>query len=247
MNKTLTKVALRYKALYIDINRKDIDMRSETSIPIMAFVAELKESGYCVSEELLHALNSVNGNALQEITECINEVLQTDLNWAPLVKAWDIPTGEKREAHLPTFIANVFGDLQQKVKGTTLPCGHFIPKDLFQLERYNGCPFCGTPFETADFVYKAQAGKLQELSLFTADDMQHLFDSLLTSAIPLDGTQKETLQQLLGIYPIPEDIDTQVQLINATLGGRGKRENKTRTREGNFTSCSSLKNDYLCP
>ena len=40
---------------------------------------------------------------------------------------------------------------------------------------------------------------------------------------------------------------TQVQLINATLGGRGKRENKTRTREGNFTSCSSLKNDYLCP
>ena len=42
-------------------------------------------------------------------------------------------------------------------------------------------------------------------------------------------------------------IVTQVQLINATLGGRGKRENKTRTREGNFTSCSSLKNDYLCP
>ena len=41
--------------------------------------------------------------------------------------------------------------------------------------------------------------------------------------------------------------DTQVQLINATLGGRGKRENKTRTRERNFTSCSSLKNDYLCP
>lgn len=170
MNKTLTKIALRYKALYIDINRKDIDMRSETSIPIMAFVAELKESGYCVSEELLHALNSVNDNALQEITDCINEVLQTDLNWAPL--------------------------------------------------------------ETTDFVYKAQAGKLQELSLFTADDMQHLFDSLLTSATPLYRTQRDTLQQLLGVYPIPEDIDVKMKetaiIVARALVEQGKDEQATR-------------------
>ncbi len=232
MNKTLTKVALRYKALYIDINRKDIDMRSETSIPIMAFIAELKELGYCVSEELLHALNLVNDNALQEITDCINEILQTDLNWAPLVKAWDIPTGEKRENHLLTFIANIFGDLQQKLKGTSLPCGHFIPKDLFQLERYNGCPFCGTPFETADFVYKGQASKLKELRLFTADDIQHLFDSLLTSATPLDGTQKDTLQQLLGVYPVPEDIGIKMKetaiIVARTLIELGKNEQASR-------------------
>lgn len=232
MNKTLTKVALRYKALYIDINRKDIDMRSETSIPIMAFIAELKELGYCVSEELLHALNLVNDNALQEITDCINEVLQTDLNWAPLVKAWNIPTGEKRENHLLTFIANIFGDLQQKLKGTSLPCGHFIPKDLFQLERYNGCPFCGTPFETADFVYKGQASKLKELRLFTADDIQHFFDSLLTSATPLDGTQRDTLQQLLGVYPIPENIDVKMKetaiIVARTLVEQGKDEQAAR-------------------
>lgn len=170
MNKTLTKVALRYKALYIDINRKDIDMRSETSIPIMAFIAELKELGYCVSEELLHALNLVNDNALQEITDCINEVLQTDLNWAP--------------------------------------------------------------FETADFVYKAQAGKLKELRLFTADDMQHLFNSLLTSATPLYRTQRDTLQQLLGVYPVPENIDVKMKetaiIVARTLVEQGKDEQAAR-------------------
>lgn len=43
----------------------------------------------------------------------------------------------------------------------------------------------------------------------------------------------------------PEKV--QVQLINATLGGRGKSQNKTQTREGNLPPCLSLKNDYLCP
>ena len=37
-----------------------------------------------------------------------------------------------------------------------------------------------------------------------------------------------------------------VQLINATLGDRGNRQNKTQTREWKNPSCSSLKNDCLC-
>ena len=49
-NKTLTNVALRYRAVFLDINRKDIDMKSETSAPVMAFVTRLKENGFCVSE-----------------------------------------------------------------------------------------------------------------------------------------------------------------------------------------------------
>ena len=36
-NKTLTNVALRYRAVFLDINRKDINMRSEASVPVMAF------------------------------------------------------------------------------------------------------------------------------------------------------------------------------------------------------------------
>ena len=59
-NKTLTKIALHYRAVFLDIRREDIDMQSEASMPAMAFLARLKENGFCVSEELLHALNAVS-------------------------------------------------------------------------------------------------------------------------------------------------------------------------------------------
>ena len=86
MNKTLTKVALRYHAVFLDINREDINKNSEATIPVMAFVARLKENGFSVSEELLHALNAVSADTLAEITECINDVMGVNLNWASLVK-----------------------------------------------------------------------------------------------------------------------------------------------------------------
>ena len=205
-NNTLTKVALRYRAVFLDINREDINMKSEASAPAMAFIARLKENGFCVSEELLHALNAVSPNRLAEITECINDVMGVKLNWAPLVKGWDVPTGETMADHLITLIANIFGK-EAGFKGTDLPCGHLIPEGTFPLERYNGCPFCGTPFETADFVYKGQASKLKELRLFTVEDMKHVFASLLASATPLDGTQKDSLEQLLREFPLPDDAN----------------------------------------
>ena len=46
-NKTLTRVALRYHAVFLDINRDKIHMMSEASVPVMAFVATLKEKGFC--------------------------------------------------------------------------------------------------------------------------------------------------------------------------------------------------------
>ena len=205
-NKTLTNVALRYRAAFLDIDREDINMSSEASAPVMAFVARLKENGFCVSEELLHALNGVPVDRLAEITECINDVMGVKLNWASLVKGWDVPTGETFADHLITWIANIFGK-EAGFKGTTLPCGHLIPEGTFPLERYNGCPFCGTPFETADFVYKGQGSKLKELRLFTVEDMKRVFESLLSSATPLDGTQKDSLVQLLRVFPLPDNVD----------------------------------------
>ena len=205
-NEFLTRVALRYRAVFLDINRKDINMASEASAPVLAFVARLKENGFCVSEELLHALNAVPAVRLAEITECINDVMGVNLNWASLVKGWDVPTGETLADHLITFIANIFGE-KAGFKGTTLPCGHLIPEGTFPIERYNGCPFCGTPFETADFVYKGQGSKLKELRLFTVDDMKHVFTSLLASATPLDATQKNSLELLLREFPLPEDAN----------------------------------------
>ena len=205
-NEILTRVALRYRAVFLDINREDINMRSEASVPVLAFTKRLKENGFCVSEELLHALNAVPADRLAEITECINDVMGVKLNWASLVKGWNVPTDETLADHLITFIANIFGK-EAGFKGTTLPCGHLIPEGTFPIERYNGCPFCGTPFETADFVYKGQGSKLKELRLFTISDMKHVFTSLLASSTPLDATQKDSLEQLLREFPMPEDAN----------------------------------------
>lgn len=205
-NNTLIKVALRYRAVFLNVQREEINMASEISQPVMAFVARLKENGFCVSEELLHALNAVPVNRLAEIVDGINEVMRIDLNWSPLVKGWNVPTGESIFDHIVTWVVNLFGD-HAAVKGTELPCGHFIPEGTFPLERYTGCPFCGTPFKTTNFVYKGQGSKLKELRLFTLKDMEHLFASLLASATPLDGTQKESLEQLLSLFSLPDDVE----------------------------------------
>ena len=229
-NKTLTNVALRYRAVFLDINREDINMRSEASAPVMAFTRRLKENGFCVSEELLHALNAVSADRLAEITRCINDVMGVNLNWAPLVKGWNVPTGESLADHLITWIANIFGK-EAGFKGTTLPCGHLIPEGTFPLERYNGCPYCGTPFETADFVYKGQGSKLKELRLFTIEDMQRVFQSLLSSNTPLDGTQKDSLAQLLQVFPLPENANITMKetamLVIKQLVEQGKADGAT--------------------
>ena len=60
---------------------------------------------------------------------------------------------------------------------------------------------------TTDFVYKGQGSKLRELRLFTLEDLKHVYDSLLTSATPLDGTQKNSLELLLREFNLPDDVD----------------------------------------
>ena len=226
-NTSLTKVALRYRAVFLDINREEIDMASEAAVPVLAFTARLKENGFCVSEELLHALNAVGADRLAEITACINDVMGVDLNWAPLVKGWDVPTGETLADHLITWIANIFGE-EAGFKGTRLPCGHLIPDGTFPLERYNGCPFCGKPFVTTDYVYKGQASKMKELRLFTRDDLWHVFETLLASATPLDGTQKDSLEQLLRVFALPEEAHITMKetamLVVRLLVEQGKGE-----------------------
>ena len=230
-NNTLTKVALRYRALFLDIKRENIAMKSEPTVPVLTFIARLKENGFCVSEELLHALNAVSASHLADITKCINEVMGVELNWAPLVKGWDVPTGETLADHLVTLVANIFGE-GAGFRGTTLPCGHLIPNGTFPLERYNGCPFCGQQFETANFVYKGQGSKLKELRLFTLDDMKHVFETLLASSTPLDATQQDSLKQLLQEFPLPEDANITMKetamLVVKFLVEQGKDEEASK-------------------
>ena len=229
----LQKVALRYRAIFLPVERDGLVGPYEPTVPVMAFVKRLKENGYCLNEELLHALAQAPANTLGEITQMINEALGVDLNWMPLVKGWDTPTGETRMDHLITFLANLFGGEEAGFKGTTLPCGHFIPEGTFPLERYNGCPYCGTLFRTANFVYHGQGSKLKELRLFTMEDMQEVFHGLLTSPTPLDATQLNSLKLLLQTFEVPEGIEipmkeTVMVVIRETENGKLKTENGKR-------------------
>ena len=224
-NQKLTRFALRYHALYLDIDREEIDMSSEVTVPVLAFTARLKENGFTLSEELVRALNSAKTDVLVSITDTINDVMGCNLNWAPLVKGWDVPTGESYFDHLITLFVNVC-DLKEKVSGTTLPCGHYIPEGTFPMERYNGCPFCGTPFEKGDLVYKGQGSKLKELRLFTEEDIKRVYTTLLISATPLDATQRETLETLLSVYDLPDGVSINMKetlmLVVKTLVANGR-------------------------
>ena len=219
----LQKVALRYRAIFLPVEHDGLTGPYEPTVPLMAFAERLKENGYSVSEELLHALAKVPAKTLGEITQLINETFGIDLNWMPLVKGWDVPTGETRMDHLITFLANLFGGEEAGFKGATLPCGHFIPEGTFPLERYNGCPYCGTPFRTANFVYHGQASKLKELRLFTLDDMEQVFRNLLASPTPLDATQLDSLKLLLGEFEVPEDVEIGMKETVMVVIENGKR------------------------
>lgn len=206
-DKELLRIALRYRAIYLDIDPKEIDLEAKPTPAVLAFVARLRENGFSVNEDLLHALCMVSATELADITAVIDDVMGVKLNWATLVKGWNVPTGETRADHLITFFANLIGGAKAGLEGCTLPCGCFIPEGTFPLERYTGCPFCGTPFTTANFVYKGQASKLKELRLFTEEDLKQVYQSLLASPTPLDATQKDSFEKLIDIYGLPDNVE----------------------------------------
>lgn len=206
-DKKLLRIALRHRAIYLDIDPKEIDLETKPTPAVLAFVARLRENGFSVNEDLLHALCMVSATELADITAVIDDVMGVKLNWATLVKGWNVPTGETRADHLITFFANLIGGAKAGLEGCTLPCGCFIPEGTFPLERYTGCPFCGTPFTTANFVYKGQASKLKELRLFTEEDLKQVYQSLLASPTPLDATQKDSFEKLIDIYGLPDNVE----------------------------------------
>lgn len=133
--------------------------------------------------------------------EQLRKVMGVDKNWMPLVKGWNVPTGETIADHIITWLSNIFGG-----KGTTLACGHRIPDGTFPLERYNGCPFCGTPFELDKKVHYGQGSRLKVLELWREKELQAYMNDLLSSKTPLDATQLDSLIILLSAMPIPGDI-----------------------------------------
>lgn len=215
MKSELLKVSLRKNAIVIPskwIINNDKNINETTSV-LLANCAKL---GYTFSEELLNKVNCISPIAKLELFAILKGVSGVNKNWTPLVKQWNVPTGESVRDHVITWFANIF----QSTKGTNLPCGHVIPANTFPLERYNGCPFCGTPFEFDKLEYTLGANKLKTLELWTEDDLKNLISPLLESPVALDATQIDNLKVLVAEYGIPSTIEikmkeTVVVLIDA--------------------------------
>lgn len=197
----LLKISLRQNALYIP---SEFITGTTTTItgPTSVLVANVAKLGFAFSEEALQAINAVHPTYKLEIQDTIKEVLGVNKNWTPLVKNWEIPTGESLYDHITTFFANVF----KTNKGTTLACGHIIPANTFPLERYNGCPYCGTPFEFDTAKQEGQGSKMKVLELWTEKELHAFYYSLLSSKTALDATQVDSLKGLLAYLPLPKEV-----------------------------------------
>lgn len=194
----LLRVALRQGAIFIpDANVSDakVALNPETA----ALIANLAQLGYGLEESLVQALNSTSDDFQKMLLETFRDVMGIGKNWTPLVKNWLIPTGESVLDHILTFFANVF-----QGPGTRLACGHIIPPGTFPLERYNGCPFCGTPFQVGEIEIIGQGSKMKILRLWTEKNAAQFFRDLLTSKTALDATQVDSLKILLQVLELPK-------------------------------------------
>lgn len=118
MKQNLLKVSIRQKAIYIpegNINGSNKSISETTSV----LVANASKLGFAFSEDLLHALNNVNPKSKLELLEALKKITGVNKNWTPLVKEWNIPTGETVLDHIITLFGNIF----QNKKGTKLECG----------------------------------------------------------------------------------------------------------------------------
>lgn len=224
--KELLKISLRQNAIFIptELIANDVKKISGTTLALAANVSKL---GFTFSESLLHALNNVNPNYKVEVLEVLKEILGTNKNWTPLVKEWNIPTGESVLDHMATLFANLF----KSSNGITLQCGHIIPNGTFPLERYNGCPFCGTPFEFGEIENFGQGSKQKVLELWSEKELNDFFVSLLTSKTALDATQVESLKTLIAYLPLSDvaiGMKETLMLVIDALIEQDQAENATQ-------------------
>lgn len=221
----LLKVALRQNALFVPDT-----MPSQKAIQpgTLELVAALRKHGFGLTEDLLHAINGTTNEYRQSVVKIIKEVLHVKLNWAPLIKNWEVPTGEGFIDHLITAFYNQYPHLiksddyfdylyEESYKKENhkepftpkherfLACGHYIPYGTFPLDRYNGCPFCGTPFELGEIEYQEQGSKLKILDLWREAEANTFFQNLLSSKTALDATQSDSLKLLLPYFSVASE------------------------------------------
>ena len=191
----LLKVSLRQQGIFIEETTSEYKALSEDTLYL---VANLAKMGYGLTPALLQALNMASPAVREDVLDTLKSVMGMDKNWTPLVKGWNVPTGESYGDHFITAFVNFFGG-----KGAVLPCLHIIPYNTFPLERYNGCPYCGRPFQYSDEIFTGQGSKLKVLEIWTMKDAEALLADLLTAKTALDATQVDSLKILLAHLPLP--------------------------------------------
>ncbi len=196
MNAELLHVSLRQSAVIVPDSTVS---RRELSDDSGWLSANFSKLGYGLSEALLHALNGAGEAWNVAVLDALRDVIGVDKNWTPLVRGWNVPTGESFFNHIATFVNTAI-----RGKGTTLPCGHVIPPNSFPLERYNGCPFCGRPFVFGELSGYKQGSADKELVLWRRGDAEAFLLNLLQSKTALDATQLDSLRVLLRHFPLPE-------------------------------------------
>lgn len=201
MKTDLLKIAIRQKAIFIPKEWSEGQSKAKISETTSVLLANCTRLGFTFSEELLHAINGISIQSKLVIFDTLKEIAGVNKNWTPLVKQWNIPTGESVADQVVTFFANVF----KAKKGTKLPCGHIIPENTFPIEKYNGCPFCGTPFTFGELDYQPNPSKLKMLQLWTEADLEKYLLDLLESPVALDATQIDSLKVLIQNFNLPKD------------------------------------------
>lgn len=196
MNKML-QVSLRQKAVFIPAIAR-LEQAKPMTGTVAVFTANLAKLGFGVTDQLLWSLNEAPPAFLMQTLNTLREITGVHKGWTPLVKDWDIPTGETLTDRIVTYFANLFNG-----KGTRLACGHVIPANTFPLHRYNGCPFCGTLLTKEDMVLTEGKGALKILELWTEKEAMAFLNDLLLSKTALDATQMDSLTILLNEFELP--------------------------------------------
>ncbi len=202
MKRELLHVSIRQNAVFIPAKER-VGTPNQLTESTLALVANASKLGFGFGEDALRALNQANPKTKLDVLDVLKKVTGVDKNWTPLVKEWNIPTGETIKDHFITFFANLLGS---KRSGPTLPCGHIIPVNTFPLERYNGCPFCGTPFNFGKIEVYGQGSKMKVLEVWDENNLKSFMLGLLASRTALDATQVDSLKTLLGHFELPNDV-----------------------------------------
>ncbi|WP_196893330.1 hypothetical protein [Aureivirga marina] len=201
MQKEILKIAIQNEALYVPTFEKQDSFEINEST--LNFLHNIKKLGFILEEKTLHAIQTLNPTQKLEIYEVLQEITGVKKNWTPLINKWKLSVRVSFSDYLKTFLHQ----FSKNKSGIQMPCGHIIPENAFELEKYNGCPYCGTSFEFDSLKLEGKGSQLKNLLLWTNKDVENYFHTLLKSKVPLDATQVWQLKTLLNYFDLPKNIE----------------------------------------